>query len=119
MPRWRFNSSLLQESEFKEALRSQINTYIALNVATAPSAGVAWEALKAVVRGFVIQYASYKKKKSVMKQREIENKIKKLATDLKKCFNGNVFRELIKLKYDHNRFLSLGCDKNTLNQGTK
>ena len=35
--------------------------YVALNVATAPS--VAWEALKVVVRDFVIQYASYMKRK--------------------------------------------------------
>ena len=62
MPRWRFNSSLLQESEFKEALRNQIKEYLELNEPTAPSAGIAWEALKAVLRGFVIQQASYKKK---------------------------------------------------------
>lgn len=67
---------------------------------------MAWEAQKAVVRGFVIQYASHKKKKSVMKQTEIENKIKKLETDLKRCFNANGFRELPKLKYEHNCILS-------------
>lgn len=48
----------------------------------------------------------HKKKNSVMKQREIENKIEKLETDLKRCFNCNGFRELTKLKYEHNCILS-------------
>ena len=67
MPRWRFNSSLLQESEFKEALRNQMKEYLELNEPTAPSAGIACEALKAVLRGFVIQQASYKKNNEVCK----------------------------------------------------
>ena len=73
----------MQESEFKEALRNQIKVYIELNEPTVPSAGIAWEALKAVLRGFVIQHASYKKKMRSTKQAEIEDKIKTIKTKLK------------------------------------
>ena len=45
MPRWRFNSSLLLESKYKEVLRNQIKIYIQLNEPTAPSAGIVWEAI--------------------------------------------------------------------------
>lgn len=36
--------------------------YMETNVPTAPSAKIAWEAMKAFIRGYIIQYASYKKK---------------------------------------------------------
>ena len=71
MPRWRFK-------EFKEALRNQIKEYVELNEQTAPTAGIAWEALKAVLRGFVIQQASYKTKIRSAKQAEIEEEFKRL-----------------------------------------
>lgn len=102
MTRWRFNSSLLQESEFKEALRNQIKIYIELNEPTAPSAGIVWEALKATLRGFVIQYASHKKKRSFAKQAEIEEKVKKVEINLKRNFNSEDFRALTQLKYEYN-----------------
>ena len=50
-PRWRFNSSLLLDLNFKESLRAQINLFIETNLASAPSAGMAWEAFKAFIRG--------------------------------------------------------------------
>lgn len=49
----------IHEDAFIDSLRSQINSYIALNVASAPSAGVAWEGLQ----------------KGAVKQKEHENKI--------------------------------------------
>ena len=77
---YRCVEDFLQESEFKEALRNQIKEYVELNEQTAPTAGIAWEALKAVLRGFVIQQASYKKKMRSAKQAEIEDKIKKIES---------------------------------------
>ncbi len=46
-PRWRFNNSLLQDQVFKDRLRAEIKFYIDTNVLTAPSAGTAWDAMKA------------------------------------------------------------------------
>ncbi len=106
IPRWRFNSSLLQESDFKKALRSQIKLYIELNVPTAPSAGIAWEALKAVMRGYVIQYASHKKRKGIARQVETEEKIKLVEASLKRSFSNKDLRALTQLKYNYNCILS-------------
>lgn len=50
---WRFNSSLLQDVRFKEDLRAQIRLYLETNVPTAPSAIVAWEAMKAFLRAYI------------------------------------------------------------------
>lgn len=67
-PRWRLNSSLLLDPGFKELLRAQINLYKEKKLSSAPSAGVAWEAFKAFIRGHIIQHASFKKKANITKQ---------------------------------------------------
>lgn len=61
-PRWRLNSVLLQDEAFKVMLKTQINLFTDTNVASSPSACTTWEALKAFVRGHVIQFSSHKKK---------------------------------------------------------
>ncbi len=50
-PRWRLNSSLLLDLDFKESLRAQINLFKETNLPSAPSAGTIWEVLKAFTRG--------------------------------------------------------------------
>lgn len=73
---WRFNASLLRDLSFKEELRAQIKIYLETNVPTAPSVITAWEAMKAFLRGFIIQHASYKKKASTAKLIDLEKRIK-------------------------------------------
>ena len=53
--------------------------------------------MKAVARGFVIQYAAHRKKKMATSQREIENEM-----GLKRHFYEDGFRGLTKLKYEYN-----------------
>ena len=74
---WRFNSSLLQDVGFKEELRAQIRLYLETNVSIAPSTIVVWEAMKAFLMGFIIQYSSHKKKVNTAKLTDLEKRIKK------------------------------------------
>ena len=79
------NSSLLLDSGFRESFRAQITLFKETNLPTAPSMGVAWEALKAFLRGFVIQYAIYKKKLSKVKETELEKQIQTAENAYKHC----------------------------------
>ncbi len=70
------NWSLLLDTGFRESLRPQITLFKETNLATAPSMGVAWEAMKAFLRGHIIQHASFKKRQNMAKQIELEKQIR-------------------------------------------
>lgn len=55
-PRWRIVYCL--KPSFKESLGDKINHFIEDNSSSSPSAGILWEALKAFLRVYIIQYAS-------------------------------------------------------------
>lgn len=99
---WRFNSSLLQDVGFKEDLRAQIRLYLETNVPTAPSAIAAWEAMKAFLRGFIIQYSSYKKKVNTAKLTDLERRIKNTKAKFKRNISEPILKELTRLKYEYN-----------------
>ena len=104
---WRFNSSLLQDVGFKEDLRAQIRLYVETNVPTAPSAIVAWEAMKAFIRGFIIQYSSYKKKVNAAKLTDLERRIKNIEAKLKRNISEPILKELTLLKYDYDIIVAI------------
>ena len=60
--RWRLISSLLQDPVNLEWPRTELNNYLEFNWQSVSSAGVKWEAQKAVIRGRIIQHTSYHKK---------------------------------------------------------
>lgn len=59
---------------YRDPLRKEINIYKETNVANAPSEGILWEALKAVLRGYIIQYAAYVKKCNIKDLANLEKK---------------------------------------------
>ena len=105
-PRWRLNSSLLLDPCFKESLRVQINLYLETNLASAPSAGVAWEALKAFIRGHIIQHASFKKKTNITKQLDLERRIATAEGAFKQDMSPSNLTNLTRLKYELNSILT-------------
>ena len=105
-PRWRFNSSLLLDETFKESLRAQINLYIETNLPSAPSAEIAWEALKAFLRGHIIQHASFKKKESAAKLQKLEEDIGIAETNFMKDTSSDNLNTLTKLKYEFNLIMT-------------
>ena len=105
-PRWRMNSSLLLDSGFRESLRAQITLFKETNLPTAPSMGVAREALKAFLRGFVIQHATYKKKLNKVKETELEKQIKSAENAYKQNMSPTNLTQITRLKYQFNTILT-------------
>lgn len=87
-------------------LKTEINNYVDTNWASVSSVGLAWDALKAVIRGRVIQYASFYKKLKEKEISELENNIKKAETKMKRHTTPSGLRELTQLKYRYNNILS-------------
>ena len=105
-PRWRFNSSLLQDHTFKDRLKGHIDMYIAVNLPSAPSAGVVWEALKAYIRGIVIQHASFKKKLQLERLSELERLVRKAEKDFKQDMSPSNLQTVTQLKFEYNSILT-------------
>lgn len=104
--RWRFNSTLLHLSAFKDLLKDKIDFYLFTNLNSAPSVGVAWEALKAYVRGVIIQYTSAKKKLKRNKLSVLEGQIKEADNNFKQRMKQGNLRLLVQLKYQYNNILT-------------
>lgn len=109
--RWRLNSSILQDPENIEWMKAALEVYILYytintNWSSVTSVGVAWEALKAVLRGRIIQYTSFVKKLRAKELLELEKRIKSTESELKRHMAGNLLRELTQLKYQYNNILS-------------
>lgn len=104
--RWRLNSSILQEPATVDWLRSEIKNYLEINSTSVNSASVVWEALKAVIRGRIIQHTSHRKKANAQQLLDLESKIKDAETKLKQRITCDGLRELTRLKYQYNNILS-------------
>ena len=104
--RWRLNSSLLQDSNFRTLLQEQINFFKESNIPTAPSPSIAWETLKAFLRGFIIQHASHKKRERAAEICNLEKEVKIAENNFKACMSNENLAKVSKLKYDYNTLLS-------------
>lgn len=104
--RWRLNSSLLQDPANIIWLKAAINYYVDTNWSSVSATGTAWEALKAVIRGRIIEVSSFLKKSKAKKMLELESKILSLETQLKRHMSSDLLRELTNLKYQYNNILS-------------
>ncbi len=59
---WKLNSSLFNDSGFKEQIKEEISAYLEFNDNGEVSPPILWDTLKAVLRGKIITISSYKKK---------------------------------------------------------
>ncbi len=103
--RWRFNSSLLRDEDSVEFIKSEILDYWQNNEGSVSNAAVEWDAFKAVIRGRLIQYCSYLKKRYVQHFTELEEDIKKSETMHSTQSDHSVLLELNKLKVEYNSIL--------------
>lgn len=76
--RWRFNTSLLQDPKFISFIRREWTLFLEMNVSPGSSPSLLWETGKAVIRGRIISYSVYNKKKEKEQEIELNSKIKKL-----------------------------------------
>jgi hypothetical protein len=76
--RWRMNTSLLQDENFKQLLKEDIKSFFEINAGSTNTRAMEWEASKAYVRGKMIAHSSKKKKENIKKIKELEIAIKNL-----------------------------------------
>lgn len=70
--RWRFNTSLLKDPEFNNIIKKEWTSFLEINDSPETSPSLLWQTGKAVLRGVIISYSTYKKKKEQHKQLELE-----------------------------------------------
>lgn len=57
-PRWRFNTTLLQNDTFKPELEAELDEFIKINSSSADDSRVLWDAVKGCIRNKTISFAS-------------------------------------------------------------
>lgn len=76
--RWRFNTSLLKDPEFDSLIKKEWASFLEINDSPKSSPSILWETGKAVLRGIIISFSVYKKKKDQQEETELEHKIVQL-----------------------------------------
>lgn len=104
--RWRFNTSLLKDSIFNKMIEREWASFVELNDSSEITAITLWEAAKAYIRGKIISYSSYKKKKQIQLEQQLQQKIKILSenpTDNEELRTTQM--ELDKIVQEKNNFM--------------
>uniref|UniRef100_H3A3D1 Endonuclease/exonuclease/phosphatase domain-containing protein n=1 Tax=Latimeria chalumnae TaxID=7897 RepID=H3A3D1_LATCH len=104
--RWRLNSYLLSRDDFIMELRSVIIEFFQFNKATPPD--LAWEALKATIRGTIIAYSTAYKKSLQKQMSDLEIELRRAETDQYKT-NSSEAGERVALL--HHRLTALSSSK--------
>uniref|UniRef100_A0A3Q1CLT5 Reverse transcriptase domain-containing protein n=1 Tax=Amphiprion ocellaris TaxID=80972 RepID=A0A3Q1CLT5_AMPOC len=103
---WRLNISLLKDPEFDRVIRSEWADFLKNNDSNDLSPSLLWETGKAVIRGKIISYSSYKKKKDLQTEKEIEEKIKQLTENYAINPSDQLWSELQNAKLNLDNILS-------------
>ena len=77
--RWRFNSSLLDDPDFTTLIKREWASFLEINDSPEISPSTLWETGKAVMKGIIISYSSFKKKQQQQLEKTLEEKIKQLS----------------------------------------
>ena len=77
---WRFSNTLLREQDFVSMIEERMQEFFSINLTPDVSIQTVWEAYKATCRGWIIDYASAKKKEKIAKKQCLCNKLKELES---------------------------------------
>ena len=78
--RWRFNTSLLKDSDFTALIQREWASFLELNDSPEISSSILWETGKAVIRGQIISYyTNTHTKKEQELEKHLEQKMKQLT----------------------------------------
>lgn len=93
---WKLNQLLLDNDEYKQKVCEIIEKVINDDH---PDVKLTWEMIKMEIRGYSIQYSSYRKKCATQKLKDLEQKINTLEDDLLNVPNNmDIFNEIAKTK---------------------
>uniref|UniRef100_A0A8C5HQA3 Reverse transcriptase domain-containing protein n=1 Tax=Gouania willdenowi TaxID=441366 RepID=A0A8C5HQA3_GOUWI len=107
---WRFNTSLLNDSKFEKIIRKEWEDFLLTNDSPEISPSLLWETGKAVIRGKIISYSSFKKKQEQMAEKTLEEKIKKLTEEYAANPSELLWEKLQNTKLNLNIILSKKTD---------
>lgn len=77
-PRWRFDTSLLKDKEFLSYFTQEWTTFMEINSTPEMASCTLWETAKAFMRGKIISYSTYKKKKENEEEKYLLKEVKRL-----------------------------------------
>lgn len=103
---WRFNTSLLKDSDFITFFKKQWETFLDINDQPGVSPCVLWETAKVVMRGHIISYSSHKAKQEKRMEKDLEDQIKALETAHAASQEEHLLTELRKLRTDLNKIIN-------------
>ena len=107
---WRLNPLLLADEEFVNHIASQINFFIEINITPEVSHSTIWEALKAFLRGQIIEYSSRIKKARMAKLETISQALADIDKQYASSPLPSLYKERLRLQTEYD---TLTTDKAT------
>lgn len=104
--RWRFNTSLLEDKDFDSYFKREWTSFMDMNDSPNTSTSLLWQTGKAVLRGKIISYSSYKKRKDTELENDLEKKIKELENTHATNPSESIYNELLKHKTELSNLLN-------------
>lgn len=92
---WRFNSLLLNDTDFVKFMNERIDFYISTNVTPDVTASTIWEACEAFLRGEIIAYTANKNKIASQKSQALYNAISELQIKCAEAPSDDMTKELL------------------------
>uniref|UniRef100_A0A670KHH1 Reverse transcriptase domain-containing protein n=1 Tax=Podarcis muralis TaxID=64176 RepID=A0A670KHH1_PODMU len=103
--RWRMNDALFRDEEIYKKAQKTLKDYFEINLRTDVEKRIIWDASKAVMRGFLIQQNSIKRKKQNERKEKLLEKIKEGEKKLRsKPKSHEILREI---KYYQTQYMEL------------
>uniref|UniRef100_A0A670HZZ5 Reverse transcriptase domain-containing protein n=1 Tax=Podarcis muralis TaxID=64176 RepID=A0A670HZZ5_PODMU len=103
--RWRMNDTLFRDEEIYKKAQKTLKDYFEINLRTDVEKRIIWDASKAVMRGFLIQQNSIKRKKQNERKEKLLEKIKEGEKKLRsKPKSHEILREI---KYYQTQYMEL------------
>ena len=98
---WRLNTRLLLNEDFVNFVSQQIDFFVSTNKTPDVSFAVLWETLKAYIRGEIISYTGYERKRRKEKLIELSQRISQLDNIYATSKSSDVFKERLSLQMEY------------------
>lgn len=97
-PRWRFNTTLLNDAAYRAQFEISLREFVDINKGSVEDPRVLWDSIKGFIRSNTILYSSILRKLRAAKLLELEAKFSRLDAELQRNYNLNTAtqRELVK-----------------------
>ena len=97
---WKFNSSLLENEEYINEFKANINNY-RNKYLYLDDKGLRWDLIKVEVRGFTIAYAKRKAKKKRNEEKKLQQQLNELLAQSAQCKTNPLLRTKIQSTQMH------------------